>query len=109
SRSRPLAAGRSFPYTSLFRSRYLTGHQEGQRILDARVVGDVDQALVDDLGACLGGDVRTQVRQRLADRVDVPGIPRHAAGVHQRRAATVEDLLGVAGTVLGEEIGRAHV
>ena len=36
-------------------------HQKAERFLDAGVVGHVDEALVDDLRARLGGDVRAQV------------------------------------------------
>ena len=50
-------------------------HQKAQRFLDARIVGDVDQAFVDDLRACLRRDVGAQVGGRLADRVDIGGGP----------------------------------
>ena len=58
--------------------RDLARHQEAERFLHAGVVGAVDQALVDDLGARLGGDVRAQVGGRVADGVDVGRRPRHA-------------------------------
>lgn len=34
-----------------------SGHQKGQRILHAGVIGDVYQALIDDFSARLGGHV----------------------------------------------------
>ena len=46
--------------------RDLARHQELQRILRADVVAEVDQPLVDDLGARLGGDVAAQIDVELA-------------------------------------------
>ena len=76
--------------------RDLARHQEAQRVLDAGIVGDADQPLVDDLGAALGGEVGAQVAGRIAARIDVGGGPRHARRVGERWAAAEQDGLGVA-------------
>ena len=70
--------------------RRLTRHQKRQCILNAGIVGHVDQPFIDDLCPGLGGHVRAQIRRRLADGVDVGRRPRHARRVGQRGAATVK-------------------
>jgi hypothetical protein len=45
--------------------RDLAGHQEAERILDAGIVSDVNEPLVDDLGAALGRNVGAQIYGRL--------------------------------------------
>ena len=63
----------------------LAGHQELQRVFRAGVVGEVDQALVDDLGSRFGGDVAAQVDVELAGDLQVigrPGIPHRVTQGH---------------------------
>jgi len=49
----------------------LAGHQETKRPLEIGIVGDVDETLVDDLGARFGGDVGAEIAGRIADRIDL--------------------------------------
>jgi hypothetical protein len=58
--------------------RDLARHQELQRVLGAGVIGEVDQPLVDDLGAGFGGDVAAQVDIEFAGDLQVVGRPRIA-------------------------------
>ena len=69
----------------------LTRHQELQRVLGAGVGGEVDQALVDDLGARLGGDVAAQIDVELAGDLQVVRRPRVPHRVVQIDAATAGD------------------
>ena len=48
-------------------SRDLKGHQEAQGLFHARIIGHVHQALINDLGPRLRGDVRAKVCGGLAD------------------------------------------
>ncbi|MNC59383.1 hypothetical protein D3C75_1091870 [compost metagenome] len=74
--------------------RHLVGdfaaHQKAQRVLDAWVVGDVDQPFIDDLGPRLGGNVRTQVGSGFANGIDVGSVPRYAGGIDQRRPGPIQ-------------------
>ena len=57
--------------------RDLTGHQELQRVLGPGIVAEVDEALVDDLGARFGGDVASKIDVEFARDLEVvrrPGI-----------------------------------
>jgi hypothetical protein len=56
----------------------LAGHQEAKRFLNARVVSQVDEPFIDNLGTGFSGDVRSQVCGRLANRIDVRCRPRNA-------------------------------
>ena len=52
-------------------------HQELQRVLGAGVVAEIDQALIDDLGARFGGDIAAQVDVEFAGDLQIvrgPGI-----------------------------------
>ena len=37
------------------------GHQELERIYGALIIREIDQALIDDFGPCLGGDIAAEV------------------------------------------------
>ena len=50
-------------------------HQELQRVLGAGIVAEIDQPLVDDLGARLGGDVAAQIDVELAGDFKIVGGP----------------------------------
>ncbi len=92
--------------------RDLARHQESKGFLEAGIIGDVDQPLVDDLGARLGGDVGPQIAGRVADGVDIGRGPGHAGGVGQGWRAAVEDRLSVAVAALVHlqvEFGLLHV
>ena len=69
----------------------LAGHEELQRVLRAGIVAEIDQALVDDLGPRLGGDVAAQIDVQLAGDLQVVRGPRVAHGVAQVHAATAGD------------------
>ena len=71
--------------------RDLARHEELERVLRARVVGEVDQPLVDDLGAGLGRDVAAQVDVELAGDLQVVGRPGVALRVVQVDAAAAAD------------------
>jgi len=71
--------------------RDLAGHQELQRVLRSGIGGEVDQALVDDLGACLCRDVAAQVDVELAGDLQVVGGPRVALRVEQIDAPAAGD------------------
>ena len=88
--------------------RHFARHQEAQRLFHARVVGQRNQALVDDLGARLGRNIRTQVGARLGDRVDVGGSPWHAGRIGQRGARAVQHL-GQVAVVAGAGDAAVHV
>ncbi|CEE80472.1 hypothetical protein XAC2852_790195 [Xanthomonas citri pv. citri] len=81
--------------------RHFARHQKTQRIHDARIVGDVDQALIHQLGTRFGRDIGAHVGRGAADAVDIRRRPRHAAGIDQGRATAIQNLLGMAGAVLG--------
>jgi hypothetical protein len=51
--------------------RDLARHQEAERVLDAGIVGDIDQTLVDNFCPAFGGDIGAQIACRLASAVDV--------------------------------------
>uniref|UniRef100_A0A0N4ZWI7 PE-PGRS family protein n=1 Tax=Parastrongyloides trichosuri TaxID=131310 RepID=A0A0N4ZWI7_PARTI len=80
---------------------HLPRHEEGQGVLDPRVIGDVDQPFIDDLGPGFGRDIGAQVAGRITDGVDIGRRPRHAGGVDQGRAAAIEDGHGVAFSARG--------
>ncbi|MNI64361.1 hypothetical protein D3C73_1197990 [compost metagenome] len=63
--------------------RDLAGHQKPQGLFHTRIISDVHQALVNDLGAGLGSNIGTHVRRGLTDGIDVGCRPRHACGVGQ--------------------------
>src|SRR4029453_7677039 len=50
--------------------------QEPERFLDPRISRDVDQSLVDNLGAGFRGDVRAKIGGWLSDRIDIGRRPR---------------------------------
>ena len=58
--------------------RRLTRHQKRQGIFNAGIVSHVDQPFIDDFGSGLGRHVRTQIRRRLANGVDVGRRPGYA-------------------------------
>lgn len=68
-----------------------TGHEEAKRVLDARIVGHVDQPLIDDLCARFRRDVGAQIGGRLADGVDIGCCPRYPGGVRQGSAGAVKE------------------
>ena len=70
----------------------LARHQKPEGLLHAGIVGEIDEALVDDLGPRLGRDVGAQVGGGLADAVDVGGCPGDTRGVHEGRTAPLEHL-----------------
>ena len=69
----------------------LAGHQELQRILCAGIIAEIDQPLVDDLGAGLGGDVAAEVDIELAGDLEVVRRPRVPHRVEQVDAAAAGD------------------
>ena len=73
----------------------LASHQEAQRVLDARVVGHVDQPLIDDLRPALDRDVGPEVAAWIAARVDIGRRPGNTRGVGEGRTTAIEDALGV--------------
>ena len=84
----------------------LPGQQEAECILQAGIVGDVDEALIDDFRPCLGGDVGAQIASRIADAVDIGRGPGNARRIDQRGTAAIEDRGGMAFAALrdlGEE------
>ncbi len=50
--------------------RRFAGHQEGQRVFHAGIVGHVDQAFIDDLRPRLRRDIRPQVGGGFADSIN---------------------------------------
>lgn len=50
--------------------RNFTRHEETERFLNARVIGDVDQSFVHDLGTRFSRDIRAEIGSRLANGVD---------------------------------------
>ena len=69
----------------------LARHQELQRILGAGVIAEVDQPLIDDLGAGLGRDVAAQIDIELAGDLEVVGGPGVSHRVEQVDAAAAGD------------------
>lgn len=51
--------------------RDLPGHQEAQRVVDKRIVRELQQILIDDLGARLGSHVGPKINSEIAIGVDV--------------------------------------
>ena len=66
-------------------------HQELQGVLGAGIVAEIDQPLIDDLGARLGGDVAAQVDIELAGDLEVIGRPGIALRIEQIYAAATRD------------------
>ncbi len=69
----------------------LAGHQELQGVLRARVAAEVDQPLIDDLGAGFGGDVAAQIDVKLTGDLQVVRCPRVAHRVEQADTAAAGD------------------
>ena len=67
------------------------GHQELQRVLGAGVVAEIDQPLVDDLGARFGRDVAAQVDVEFAGDLQIIGGPGVALRIEQIHAAAAGD------------------
>jgi hypothetical protein len=68
-----------------------TAHEKLQRVLGPDIIAEVDQALIDDLGARLGRDVTPQIDVELARDLEVIRGPRIAHGVEQIDAAAAGD------------------
>lgn len=67
---------------------YLAGHQKVQRLEHIRILGKLHQVFVNDLGARLGSDVRTQIDRQIAVRIDVRALPGYAVAVGEARTAS---------------------
>ena len=82
----------------------LARHQELKGILGAGVIAEVDQPLVDDLGAGLGRDVAAQIDIELAGDLEVvggPGVSHRVEQVHAAAAGDGDERVGL-GLVAGE-------
>ena len=66
-------------------------HQELQRVFGAGIVTEVDQPLIDDLGAGLGRDVAAQIDVQLAGDLQIVGGPRIAHGIAERDTSAAGD------------------
>src|SRR5687768_9090467 len=71
--------------------RDLARHQELQGVLGTDVLAEVDQALIHDLGARLGGDVAAKIDVELAGNLQVIGRPGIAHRVKEIDAAATCD------------------
>ena len=71
--------------------RDLARHQKLQRVLRAGIAAEIDEALVDDLGPRLGGDVAAQVDVKLAGDLQVVRCPGIAHRIEQVDAAAAGD------------------
>ena len=71
--------------------RDLARHQELKRVLGARIIAEIDQPLIDDLGAGFGGDIAAQVDVKLAGDLQIVGGPGIALRVEQVDAAAAGD------------------
>jgi len=69
----------------------LTRHEKLQRVNGARVVAKVDQALIDDFGARLRGDITAKVDIQLAGDFEIVGRPCIAHGILKGDAASPGD------------------
>ena len=69
----------------------LARHQELQRILAARIVTEIDQALIDDLGARFGRDVAAEIDVELAGDLEIVRRPRASHGIVEIDAAAACD------------------
>jgi hypothetical protein len=56
--------------------RDFAGHEELEGVLGSDVITEIDQPLIDDLGAGLGGDVAAEVDIELASDLQIVGRPR---------------------------------
>jgi hypothetical protein len=69
----------------------LAGHQELQGVDGAGVVGEVDEAFVDDFGVGFGGDVAAEIDIEFAGDLQVVGGPGVADGVAEADSSAAGD------------------
>jgi hypothetical protein len=69
----------------------LARHEELQRILGARIVAEIDEALINDLGACLRRDVAAEIDVELTRDLEVVRRPGASHGVVEVDAAATCD------------------
>src|SRR6202012_2310593 len=71
--------------------RYLARHEERQRFMDIRVVGELHQVFVNQLGARLGREVAAQVYRQVAIGMDIRRAPGNPLAVAWGDAAAGDD------------------
>ena len=87
------------------------GHEELEGVDGAGIVGVIDEALVDDLGAGFGGNVAAEIDVEFAGDLEVVGGPGVADGVVEAYAATAGDGdegIGFGCFAIGLEVLEVH-